>query len=168
MPLAPDAVPWTVTFTVRDDNGKKSTISFTYPNTIPYTDAISLVPELEARLAPLLLGQIIGATITRSFTQSPFPAALPASGAEVEQKIALQLRSSARTISTFEIPTGRTDLSSPGTDLIPNTQTDIAALAAELVNGNFLPGNGAVNSNGLDFVEFVKAYETHRNRKPNI
>jgi len=167
MPLVRDVnIPLFLSFSLTDNNGKRSSAGFWLPNTISVTDAATYVAALETAIAGLSDARIERATVTLNFTQPDTYVYIAPASSEVERKLAVTFVDGTGFYQFgSEIPSPRFTLEVDGTDSVPLSNAALSLFADAVVNGPLGPGNGATTFHGDDLTRILGATVIHRNRK---
>jgi len=168
MTLARDlSLPLQASFTLSDNNGKSSFMSFWLPNALTVTEAGTYIASLEAALIALSDARVERATIALSFTQSADYTYVAPATSEVERKLSVRfLDASGFYGFKSEVPSPRFTIEVDGSNNVPLANPALSLFADAMVNGPIGPGNGAQTYGGRDLTRIDSATVIHRNRKP--
>lgn len=144
-----------MTFTLLDETGSRSTVQFDVPQTTLADAALTAATAVRALLANITGCAIVSQTLTYSqFDTTP---ELPAAGSRAEKKGVFTFRTAAGKTVKYEIPgiepglvmtSGRINEDSPA----------VAALVAAITAADAVFSD----SNGVDLVSLSQAYERYR------
>ena len=159
-------MPLQASFTLTDNNGKSSFMSFWLPNALTTGEASTYVAALEQAIIGLSDARVERATIALTFTQSADYTYIAPPSSEVERKLAIRFLDATGFYGfKSEVPSPRFTLEVDGTNNVSLTNVAIVTFANEMIGGPIGPGNGAQTYGGRDLTRLESAVVIHRNRK---
>lgn len=167
MPLEPGGVIG-VSLTIQDYTNEKSDATVYWPDGLSLDGLAAEVANLEAIIAALTDGFIVGGTITQKLIQNtPFGAG-PPNTSDVNRKGIFTFRNANGTSNKYEIPSLDRALLARGSNNLDPANAAVAAYVSMMISGGLggLVGQ-PVSGAGLDLVQLLSARERDRNTDPN-
>lgn len=151
---------WELSYSFRDNNGDYATTSFVLPNALTEAEAVAVAEAIATPLAALSNAYLRDFTLSKTFITSAVDGLDPTS--EVLRKLAIRFTdANERKSSIIQVPSPVWDIEVNGTNMVPLTDTLVAALVGAVAG--FSAGNGPVVSGNLDIAKALWAEVTHRN-----
>lgn len=144
-----------LTFTLQDETGSKSTVSFDMPASTPADVALTTANLVRAAIATITNCAVLSQAVTYStFDTTPEQ---PAAGSRVERKGVLIFRTSAGKTARYEIP-GIIDVLVKPSGQLNEDAVSLAALITLMTDGEAI----FADSNGVKLASLSQAYERYR------
>lgn len=167
MALDRGSVPIPFSWTVRDNNRKLATSGVLLPPALAGLGVDNWAAGTRAAFLALTNAQLVGASSTLNWTEDAPVAAPPES--EVERKLVMVFQSNVRgDFARIEIPSPVFSIETANTDNVDVTNPLVAAFAEAIIDGGVGFENGAVTIRGNQITQIVRAYISHRYRKPSV
>lgn len=161
MPLSIGDLPTELAVSVEDYNLETSTSSVFFANSFGLPDIIANTAAVEAILANLTDGNIVGASLSRRFTQTTIdPDGLSDQTSNVQRKGVFVFANEFGTTNTYFIPSIDRTLLLPGTRNLNRSAAAIQAYVAFMTGGLAgVTGSRPVGGNGRQLTRLLEAYE---------
>lgn len=159
MPLNIGTAPISMSVTVRDYNNEEATTEVFFPQAVGVDNLAAEVAAVEAVIAGLTDGWIVGGGITLPLIQTDQQSGPPPITSNVQRKGRFLFRNAAGSYNTYQVPSVDRDLIVPGTDEIDLTALAVQAYVGLMLNG--IPALTAppVGGGGQDLLTLIRAYE---------
>lgn len=159
MPLERISSPVGLSITVEDYNGEQAVTEVFYPNGVDLDGLLAEIATIEAAVAALSDGLIVGGGITIPLIQTTAPPAQRPASSNVQRKGKFVFRNAAGTYNTYQIPSIDRALVQEGSNAIIVGDAAVQAYINLLLNGFAPLATPAVGGGGQDLSRFVRAYE---------
>lgn len=159
MPLTFAGRPITVSFSVEDFNGQRSTTEVSFPQTATVAEILAQVAVLEGIFAALTDGFLVSATINLRGRQTDDPGVGAPDTSQVGRKGVFVFETEAGTTATYEIPSLDRGLVTRGSNAIDLADPAIVAYEGFMTDGIVGITGAPVTGAGIGLARLVRAYE---------
>lgn len=159
MPLTFAGRPVSVTFSIEDYNGQRSTTEVSFPQTATVAEILAQANVLEGIFAALTDGFLVGASINLRGRQTDDPGVGAPTTSQVGRKGVFVFETDAGTTATYEVPSLDRALVTRGSRAIDLEAAAIVAYEGFMTDGVVGITGAPVTGAGIGLARLVRAYE---------